>query len=81
MQWTCQADGPLWWGILDSEKWYRFDTSPQDLAADYLRAHPNDHGKTLLLIWWKNWGTICSKVQIDSEQISNCEDLAEAALL
>jgi hypothetical protein len=70
MQWTCQADGPLWWGIQHSEKWYRSDTSPPDLVADYLRAHPQDHGKTLILIWWKNWQTIGAKLQIEHQQES-----------
>lgn len=72
MQWTCQTDGPLWWGIQNSGKWYRPDTTPLELAADYLHAHPQDRGKTLVFIWWKNWNTIGSKVQIESKQESTC---------
>jgi hypothetical protein len=70
MRWTCQTDGPLWWGIQNSEKWYRPETAPLELAADYLRLHPQDHGKTLVLIWWKNWNTIGSKVEFESKQES-----------
>jgi hypothetical protein len=68
MQWTCQTDGPLWWGIQNSEKWYQYDTTPQELVEDYLRAHPQDQGKTLVLTWWKSWDRIGHRVQIDPQQ-------------
>ena len=68
MQWTCQSDGPLWWGIQNSEKWYRYDTTMEELIQDYLRAHPQDQGKTLTLVWWKSWNKVGRKVQIVPKQ-------------
>lgn len=66
MQWTCQTeDGPLWWRLENSAHWYQPDTSPEDLAADYVREHPQDRGRVLVLTWWKKWGEVGSRVCIE----------------
>jgi hypothetical protein len=71
MQWTCQREGqgPLWWRIGHSEHWYRPETLPEELAADYLRAHPHDSESVLVLTWWKSWGTVGRQVRVEPSEM------------
>lgn len=65
MRWTCQteAGGPLWWPLDRADHWYRPDTDPTRLAADYCGAHPH-HDGTLVLRWWKGWGQLERELRV-----------------
>lgn len=68
MRWTCQAEpGPLWWPLDRADHWYRPDTDPERLAAEFLRAHPHHGGGPVLVRWWVRWSELGREVRVEPE--------------